>query len=279
MLISNETIKQIGSLNLNSNQPIIISGPEYTYKEEIAKYIISNFLGIDLENIDNYPYYHRIVSNKASIGIDEIRESTKFIKLAVPINKPVNRIMMISESERLTEEAQNALLKNLEESPESTLYVLTTKNLQGILPTVISRSRIIDVVKPMKSEMKDFFKSIDDKTFEQNYILSDGLPRLMEVFTYDADNEIKKDINLAKQILSSDRIHKLSYISTFSKKKSEALKIIQLIKQMSKLGTLSDNVTQSNKWKNILEKCIQTESRLRANSNLKLTLLDFFINI
>ena len=42
--------------------------------------------------------------------------------------------------------------------------------------------------------MKDFFKSIDDKTFEQNYILSDGLPRLMEVFTNDADNEIKKDI-------------------------------------------------------------------------------------
>ncbi|NBW29277.1 hypothetical protein EBR37_02755, partial [bacterium] len=81
------------------------------------------------------------------------------------------------------------------------------------------------------------------------------------------------------KILSASKINKLSYINELSKSREESIKIISLIKQMSKLGCLSDNSKQSIIWQNILDRSMQAEKKLRSNSSVKLTLLDFFLNI
>jgi len=188
MLLSSKTLNQVRSLNLTSNQPIIISGPEFTYKELLSKKIASQSLEIDIDKLDSYPYIITVISDKKSLGIEEIRDLSKFISLTVPLNKAINRVVMIPNSEILTVQAQNALLKNLEESPKSTLFILTTKKINNILPTILSRSRIIDVVKPSKIEIKKYLNKHNDTEIEQNYLLSDGAPRLIEIllnyFTY-----------------------------------------------------------------------------------------------
>jgi hypothetical protein len=147
------------------------------------------------------------------------------------------------------------------------------------LPTIKSRSRIIDVVKPSKSEIKSYYSDKNDTEIDQNYILADGAPRLIDILFNNDDHDIKKDINLAKEIISSDKIHKMSFINSLSKNRKDALKMINLIKQMSKLGSLSDNANQASMWQNILDKSIRAEEKINSNSNLKLTLLDLFINI
>ncbi len=279
MLLSSKTLNQVRSLNLTSNQPIIISGPEFTYKELLSKKIASQSLEIDIDKLDSYPYIITVISEKKSLGIEEIRDLSKFISLTVPLNQAINRVVMIPNSEILTVQAQNALLKNLEESPKSTLFILTTKKINNILPTILSRSRIIDVVKPSKIEIKKYLNKHNDTEIEQNYLLSDGAPRLIEILLDNNESDIKNDVDLTKKILSASKINKLSYINELSKSREESIKIISLIKQMSKLGCLSNNSKQSIIWQNILDRSMQAEKKLRSNSSVKLTLLDFFLNI
>ncbi len=53
------------------------------------------------------------------------------------------KVGIIVEAERLTENAMNAFLKTLEEPPDNTVLVLTTSNMNRILPTIISRCQVL----------------------------------------------------------------------------------------------------------------------------------------
>lgn len=76
-----------------------------------------------------------------SIGIEDIKLIQKKIFLK-PIKSPTKAVI-IEDAHLLTIEAQNALLKVLEEPPEHTIIVLATKTKEVLLPTIISRCQII----------------------------------------------------------------------------------------------------------------------------------------
>jgi DNA polymerase-3 subunit delta' len=72
-----------------------------------------------------------------SIGIDAAREVKNFLWQR-PNTSP-RRTLIIDNAELLTTEAQNALLKITEEPPASSLLILVTSDVEGILPTIVSR--------------------------------------------------------------------------------------------------------------------------------------------
>lgn len=53
------------------------------------------------------------------------------------------RIFIINDAEAMTEEAQNALLRLLEEPPQNHILILTSSNMTGLLPTVVSRCKVL----------------------------------------------------------------------------------------------------------------------------------------
>ncbi|MBN2356195.1 DNA polymerase III subunit delta' [candidate division KSB1 bacterium] len=71
-----------------------------------------------------------------SIGIDRIRELRRASNLR-PLEG--HRVVVIAEADRMTPEAANALLKILEEPPEAMHLVLTTAQMNALLPTIVSR--------------------------------------------------------------------------------------------------------------------------------------------
>jgi hypothetical protein len=73
-------------------------------------------------------------------GIETVRQIKQSIA-RTPFSSE-NNVIIIHEAQRLTLEAQNALLKSLEEPPEKTLIILTAPSLEGLLPTVLSRCQI-----------------------------------------------------------------------------------------------------------------------------------------
>lgn len=85
----------------------------------------------------NNPDYFFIEPDNGSIKIDQIRELQKRI-----LEKPVNalkKIYIINDADTMTKEAQNCLLKTLEEPPEFIVIILICSNENSILPTVKSR--------------------------------------------------------------------------------------------------------------------------------------------
>ena len=106
---------------------------------------------------------------EASISIAEIRRLKKWISLK-PYLSP-KKIAFIKEAQKLTPQAQNALLKTLEEPTSSTIIILETENLKLMLPTIISRLEIINIGRQKLSfspqEMEktaEILKTLTDKS-------------------------------------------------------------------------------------------------------------------
>lgn len=84
-----------------------------------------------------------VKQNVSSIGIDDIKQLHKTVFLK-PL-KSKQKAVILEDAHLLTTEAQNALLKILEEPPEHTLLILGTKSKDDLLPTILSRCQIIQL--------------------------------------------------------------------------------------------------------------------------------------
>jgi DNA polymerase-3 subunit delta' len=83
--------------------------------------------------------------DKPSILIDQVRGLVQALSLSL-YYRDGTRVVVIDEAHALTPEAQNALLKLIEEPPPSTLFVLVTHSVESLLPTV--RSRCVPIYFP-----------------------------------------------------------------------------------------------------------------------------------
>jgi len=91
----------------------------------------------------NHPHFAVVtLQDKASIGIEQIRQLHGDLSLKAYAGSG-QRVVVIDGAELLTTEAQNALLKLIEEPPPSTVLILTATDLERLLPTVRSRCQAV----------------------------------------------------------------------------------------------------------------------------------------
>lgn len=113
--------------------------------------------------------FHKISIPKAnSIKINSIRDIKKFLSL--DYNEVGYRFVLISDAHLMNEEAQNALLKNLEEPPEKVIFILTTSLVSKLRSTIISRCWKLNF-DPLSEDqivyiLNDNFK-VDEKTAKE----------------------------------------------------------------------------------------------------------------
>lgn len=116
---------------------------------------------ISMEDLETNPDIHNLENiEKNSIGIEEVKELQKEM-----IYKPFQekkQVAIIHDAQKLTHEAQNSLLKALEESKSYSIYILHVDNERNLLPTIRSRSRIV-YTQPGKSEDIDNLTDIFEK--------------------------------------------------------------------------------------------------------------------
>jgi len=79
---------------------------------------------------------------RSAIVIDQVREEIQDVISFKPFEGS-HKVFIISEAERLTEQAQNCLLKTLEEPPGHSLLILVADRLESFLDTVVSRCQVV----------------------------------------------------------------------------------------------------------------------------------------
>ncbi|MCR4435009.1 MAG: DNA polymerase III subunit delta' C-terminal domain-containing protein [Clostridiales bacterium] len=84
------------------------------------------------------PDFREIEAGGASIGVDDIRSIQGDI-MVKPLYSP-RKVYLILDAEKMTVQAQNGLLKTLEEPPPYATLILTTSNADALLETVKSRA-------------------------------------------------------------------------------------------------------------------------------------------
>jgi len=90
-----------------------------------------------------------------SIGVDDIRLQINNDMVIKPYSSPW-KIYICNEAEKMTPQAQNALLKTLEEPPAYGIIILLTTTMEALLPTIQSRCITLNM-KPVKdSQMREY---------------------------------------------------------------------------------------------------------------------------
>ncbi|HHW47797.1 MAG TPA: DNA polymerase III subunit delta' [Clostridiaceae bacterium] len=103
------------------------------------------------------PDFREINPADASIKIDDIRDMQSDI-----IIRPLysdRKVYLIVDADRMTEQAQNCLLKTLEEPPSYAVIILTSSNNDALLETILSRAANYSFRKNTPEEVKEFLKS------------------------------------------------------------------------------------------------------------------------
>lgn len=153
----------------NISHAYIIHGERSSGKEFIAK-VFAQALQCECPGVEpcgechsckqamskNHPDIIRILHEKpASVGVEDIRAGINNTILIKPYSSDY-KVYIINEAEKMTVQAQNALLKTLEEPPAYAVILLLTSNLEVMLPTILSRCVVLHM-KPVPDEMvKDY---------------------------------------------------------------------------------------------------------------------------
>ncbi len=104
-----------------------------------------------------------IKKGKKIISISQIRELG--VTLSSKPNEAVFRMVLILNSDKMNMQAQNAVLKLLEEPPENTFFVLIANKVSTLLPTILSRCRKIKF-RPLTDPVIEHFLMHDFKIDE-----------------------------------------------------------------------------------------------------------------
>lgn len=140
---------------------------------------------------DNHPDYYEINKDAGeSIKIDEIREMQDRI-----IEKPITsekKVYVINNAENMTVEAQNCLLKTLEEPPEFITIILVSNNENTILTTIKSRcTKVVfteENTKELTEEEKERYEELEKIFGNVEKYLSIDLLNKLDVLYKDKDN-------------------------------------------------------------------------------------------
>jgi len=152
---------------------LIISSPD---KQNRREYIGNHCKDLNINKFD-ITYIERetaLKQNVSSIGIEEIKNMHKKLFLK-PLKSPIKAVVL-EDAQLLTPEAQNALLKVLEEPPPNTLIILSVDSKEPLLPTIISRCKIIELktddaklTSKQQTELTEFIENLPAMTIGEKF--------------------------------------------------------------------------------------------------------------
>lgn len=181
---------------------------------------------IDKFNISPFNFHEIVPVN--SIGIADVRNLNRIL-----IQKPYHsqkRLIVLKQMEKATLEAQNALLKLLEEPTFHTYIILLSNNINKLLPTVVSRCQIIRRGKEYKQNIKGKYLQ-NGQEAEQYKILQELMTASSGERLIFCQNKIK-DKQQASQFLENIS---MSIQRNLEKDFQEGLKIKEMAKLLAKI--------------------------------------------
>ncbi len=163
------------------------------------------------------------IDEESVIKIETIRELQKEIQL-----KPyegTKKVFIINNAEAMTIQAQNALLKTLEEPPSYATIILLTNNASSLLPTIISRCQLLKLVPAKQEEVAEYLISVEGLSLEESKVVasfSNGvIGRALRILK-DEEFRKKRDIiiDITKELLGGKIINLLERVSLLNEEKA-----------------------------------------------------------
>lgn len=287
-IIGNDKIKEMlykSVKDKKTSHSYLFVGIEGIGKKEIAKEFAKMLLCISDNkycNIcksciefdsNNNPDFLYIEPEGNSVKIEQIRYIQRKIQ-----EKPIianKKVYIINDADKMTTEAQNCLLKTLEEPPEYSTIILIGSNENMFLSTIKSRCMIIHFSKIEDEKIR--------KYLEEKYELKDISTNMLEIFQgsigkaillKDKKEQYEKIELIIKSISQKSIIDILNMSEILYKSKEEIFDILEYINVI--LIKLSKIDYEYIKCINSVE---ETKTRLKQNANYDMSIDNMLFNM
>lgn len=228
-------------------------------------------------NTNNNANFNLINEEGSAIKIEQIRNMQ--VKIA---EKPINsnyKVYLINDAELMTQEAQNCLLKTLEEPPEYIVIILITSNENKVLNTIKSRC------------MKLYFNNLDKNSVKKVLTEKFEMEDINDSFLDAVGGSIKKALLIKEKSSEYEKITKLfdiidkenlvNFINSASiiyENKDDIYNILDYINILLDIKIRS-NSNNSFKFANCIFTVEEVKKRLRANSNYDMSIDYLLMNM
>ncbi|MGL5380164.1 DNA polymerase III subunit delta' [Clostridium sp.] len=273
----------------------LIVGEDGIGKSKLAQIFAVKILGEeeDKQYIDIIHYKPK----KASFGVDDVREVIEEVN-----KKPFQgdkKVIVIHDGNKLTVQAQNALLKTIEEPPNGVFIIILCESLELVLDTIKSRCQIYKLTPLSKEEIINYINSINDNLLGEELTAavaySEGVPGKAERFLNDV--ELKNLRDLILDVLSNLKVNDPEILLSFEEKlvsykdnKEDILNIlasfirdIMIYKEIDNTSIITNGDKIENiqklainmsykKLNNIIDKIREARVNLISNSNFAATI-------
>jgi len=200
-------LKRLISLDL-AGHAYALSGPDGIGKKTLALAFIKDLLCLESGsenckciscrtfNERTNPDFYEVTSDKKSIGVDSIRDMLDDAAHRPTYGK--RKAYLIDDAELMTVQAQNCLLKTLEEPSGYVVIILLTTNFEALLPTIQSRTVNLRMAPYTEDEMKKIICSgynVPNELLEFIIKFSNGIPgRAIRMIEEGKINDLRSNI-------------------------------------------------------------------------------------
>lgn len=295
-IFGNDEVKKILYNDINDNTIVssyIFEGKDTYYVESLAM----EFAGLLLKSKDPEKK-----ADFTSFGKDDKinKENAQFVSQDVYIRpfELERKVYFLHNAQDIQVESQNVLLKTLEEAPKYVVVIFTTKSLNMILDTIISRSKIIRVKPLSKDEVLKYieanYPNVENKALYASLAMG-NLGYLDELIKDDKELELrKKSIAMVMDILNQDRYESIRKLEFLEENKDDIEKILSyfeiFIKDVVSPSDRIINIDYKNELKKYRElslydltKCVdmieETKRYLSNSGNFRLHLEILILNM
>lgn len=247
--------------NKNFSHSYIFSGikgiGKYTFAKDFAKCILEDSMMQD---------YYELGPDGKSIKVAQIRELQNVINIKPTFSK--KSVYIIDDADLMTIEAQNSLLKTLEEPPEYAVIILIVHNERSILSTVKSRCVNIKFNKLSDKDIKKYFLK-NDLNFEDKNInvfkVLDGSLNNIDFIRDDYDELLKLTVFVTN--LKKNKV--INFFQDASVFYDNHDKIIRLLEYLNIL-------LFENSYFQLIESVEKTKNKILMNNNFEMC-IDYMI--
>lgn len=285
LLLHDSTRQTIAQLLNKQTHAVLFVGQPGAGKETLVRFIVAEILGTSENRLVNESKYLEVMPSGKSVTIEQVREIQHFLTLKTSGKSEIRRVVAIFSADTLATDAQNALLKTLEEPPADTVIILVATQTEDLLPTIRSRVQLVSIASPSKEAAVKYFvpKGHNKVDVERAYSVSGGQVGLINALLNDESNELSNMVDQAKLLLSKSVFERLASVEEYSKQKESIGGLLTALKRICTAALdQSSNRGQSaavKAWHARLAIVLDAESAYRKNANPKLLLTDLFMNL
>ena len=169
--------------------------------------------------------------DRATLGVSEVKELREDMFLSS--TEADVKVYIISDAEKLTTEAQNALLIVLEEPPENVVIMLLATSADSILTTIKSRAQLVSLSRFSHGELREHLLKLSPEA----RALAGTNPSALDAVITAADGRLGRALELSNPILSAEEAERRELTLKFLSATAPGVPYVRISEATSALPT------------------------------------------